>query len=312
MSRSRFGFLPDAMLPAWFVTDSRLLIRNANEFARQLLGAVSSDALKRLELGELTIESTERVKHLRVSLWECLLDPRELERVEAGLEVLRRHREILLRYRTPFRVFDLPALLSELRSVEGKAGIRPYVFNVDPGDSLMRIGLRFAPPEGLKLLRAVPTGDPASGIEDAAVTQPMDHIDVVLAYQVRLRRAGPDRSVTGITFLGTQPAIHDANQRHRLVRKWKELDELKVTQHLSHALKTPLANAMSLTARLQKPELSPPSVRELAAELQSQIDDIAQLSDLLLFINTNERVEAVARTLEPGEPSPWLALARSD
>ena len=32
-----YGFWPRAMLPAWFVTDKDLIVKNSNDFAKQIL-----------------------------------------------------------------------------------------------------------------------------------------------------------------------------------------------------------------------------------------------------------------------------------
>jgi hypothetical protein len=145
-------------------------------------------------------------------------------------------------------------------------------------DAELRIGIKISPPQGLKLIRA-------AVVEFAKV----EYVDVVMAYRVRpVWSQGPQGLLQNVLFRGVQPVIHDVTERHRMWEKSKEEDEAKITQFLSHALKTPLANTRSIPSSIKLPGLDPAVREEKILELESLVTDVSHLVELLLFINTTE------------------------
>lgn len=120
----------------------------------------------------------------------------------------------------------------------------------------------------------------------------MTYIDVVLGYQVQIC-SSLDLTPRCVRFRGSQPAFHDATERRRLTLLEKELEELRVTSHLAHALRTPLSNAVADARRINNPG-NRDEARRLSGPLLAQIADADALVKLLLFINTSEDLPVTA------------------
>src|SRR5438105_1907062 len=92
-SEKDYEFSADAMLPAWFVTDTDLCVRNQNDFARDLLrSCFNGQSLKdKLSLQLPVPDGCE-------GFWECIFDCNYDDNflyIEAAIKVVRTHFAIL-------------------------------------------------------------------------------------------------------------------------------------------------------------------------------------------------------------------------
>jgi signal transduction histidine kinase len=135
------------------------------------------------------------------------------------------------------------------------------------------MGIRVSPIQGIKLMETVKQ---EGGVE---------YVDLVMAY--RLEADWDGDLIRRLDFLGVQPALHDATERHRLWETAKTEEQAQITQFLSHALKTPIANIQFMVRDLQSGGL-PDYYQSVCEKLEAQVGDLSDLSDLILFINAFE------------------------
>ncbi|HBB87265.1 MAG TPA: hypothetical protein DC047_06590 [Blastocatellia bacterium] len=287
---SAFPFRPEAMLPAWLVTDETLVVRNCNDFTSDLLETFGRP--RWLADHSLTIDLTDSYPGKLRSLWECILDPSDLHYMREALRIIKGHLAILDRFNQGSGARPFEPLLDQLRSVSKQEGVSPYVYR--PKGKMFRLGVKVSPPQGLKLIMK-------ADIEGAAV----EYVDIVMAYQLDSDWSERENDLRRVDFRGVQPAIHDASERRRLWEKAKEEDEAKITQFLSHALKTPLANTNRILNTIRLPGLKNEVREERILEMESLISDIDHLVGLLLFINTVEDISAPLRLIEVEDETPW-------
>jgi len=289
-----YQFSPDAMLPAWFVTDRELCVQDQNDFAKDLVRSCSTNRVLKDRLS-LQIPAPDGYE----SLWECILDQDYDDNflyIEAAIKVVREHFEILDDFNESGPPKSVDSLVQRLRNVTGMGDIVTSYIYFKPNDGILKLGVKITPPQGLKLQAAVE-------LEGTTV----EYVDVVMAYQLEHQRHGD--KLSKVFVHGTQPAIHDVTMRHRLweeIRlKTKEEEEARITQFLSHALKTPLANTKSILKTIKTPGLDKAVREERILELESLITDINHLVRLLLFINTVEKIEVQVRVIAPDDSTPW-------
>lgn len=308
----KYPFIPAAMLPAWLVTDGEWIVRNSNSFASQMLTVLCAEAPGSLASGRITFGEVYP-KGDAVSAWACFL---ELDKKQAQLaldatRVMAEHVTILKRYSGESLNLDLQSLIVELRRVEGTPGVYPYVFDRVDDEEYLRMGIRVSPPEGLKLRAAVTLADPENS-DPGSTSLPMSYIDFVIGYQVKLCPAPHNPAcVTCVHFLGSQPAIHDATDRRRLVQLEKELEEIRTTSNLAHALRTPLSNAVAAARRISKPGARADEARRLSGPLLAQIDEADALVRLLLFVNTNDTLPVSAHLAHDAAEPTWPTITSS-
>jgi signal transduction histidine kinase len=298
---SVYDFRPEAMLPAWVVTDHALIVRNWNDFAYELLDTFGRPQwLAKHSLSiDLTEDLTDFSRGKLKSLWECILDPDDLHYMKEALKILKEHLAILERFNKGEGERPFEPLLDELRSLSKHEGVSPYVYR--PKGKMFRLGVKVSPPQGLKLIMK-------ADIEGAAV----EYVDIVMAYQLDATWSENENRLRRVDFRGVQPAIHDASERRRLWEKAKEEDEAKITQFLSHALKTPLANTNRILNTIRLPGLRTEVREERILELESLISDIDHLVGLLLFINTVEDITAPLRLIGAEDETPWARFDIED
>jgi len=294
-----YEFLPDAMLPAWVVTDRDLVVRHRNNFAFQLLTSVNKADLFFNNLLSLRLDGFPTEEH--ESLWKCILDPNypnNFENIGEALRILEGHVVILDKFKGDNESDTADLLVEQLKRVAVNTSLReavvPYIIRpvVELIDSEFVMGIKISPPQGLKLIRPVE-------LENSIV----EYVDIVMAYQL-LSDWSSDRKLRRIGFLGTQPAIHDATFRHRLWEKAKLEEQAEITQFLSHAFKTPISNIQSMTRELQQSELSD-HYRDVCEKLEVQVGDLSNLSDLILFINTSAPIPTTLCGSQPKDSNVW-------
>jgi signal transduction histidine kinase len=293
-NEKEYQFSPDAMLPAWFVTDRDLCIQDQSDFASDLVRSCSNSR----ELnGRLSLQLP--VPEGYESLWECILDSKYDDNflyIKEALTVIRKHFAILEEFNNSNPAESIDSLLRRLRSVKGLGDIVTSYMYFNPDGAVLKLGVKVSPPQGLKLQSPV-------DLEGTSV----EYIDVVMAYQ--LKKTGDPNQPTRIEIHATQPAIHDVTMRHRLwdesKKQTKEREEARITQFLSHALKTPLANTQSILKTIKTPGLDRAVREELILELESLISDVEHLVSLLLFINTVEDIAAPLRMVSADDNGPW-------
>lgn len=287
------------MLPAWVVADRDLTVRHRNNFALQLLNAVGKSELFSNDFLSLRLESLPTEQH--ESLWKCILDPnypQNLESVAEALRVLEAHKKILDGFQGDNESHTADSLVEHLKRVTVRSGLKeavvPYIirpiFEISGSEFVM--GVKIAPPQGLKLIRPVE-------LENSIV----EFVDIVMAYQIDSEWSF-DRELRRIAFKGTQPAIHDATFRHHLWEKGKVEEQAEITQFLSHAFKTPISNIQSMTRELQQTDLSD-HYREVCEKLEVQVADLSNLSDLILFINTSQPIPTTLCASQPRDAIVW-------
>ncbi len=299
-----YDFWPHAMLPAWFVTDHQLVIRKTNKLADELVNTFDVKDCSNRRF--LPIDADGSLNSEAESLLYCIVDPdyqNNLDYLRATREILQEHLAILLEFNNSGVRQRPEYLITKLQAVPEREGVKPYVYSLAPGDTELRIGVKVSPPQGLKLIRA-------ADVEYANV----EYIDVVMAYRVRAEwTQDSPRLLKNASFHGVQPAIHDATERHRMWEKSKEEDEAKITQFLSHALKTPLANTQSILSSIKLPGLDPAVREEKILELESLVTDVSHLVELLLFINTTEEdITAPVRMVAADDDTPWARFGIKD
>jgi signal transduction histidine kinase len=280
------------MLPAWVVTDGDLIIRNWNDFTYNLLEEFGSPRL----LGEQTLSvDLENLPHGNLkSFWECVLDPGDLGYIKAALKILKEHVAILKRFNEKDDPRSFEPLLDQLRKVRKYEGVVPLIYR--PRGKMFRLGVKVSPPQGLKLIKK-------ADIEGASV----EYVDVVMAYRLKADRPS-EHEVSQVFFCGVQPAIHDASERHQLWEKAKLEEHAQITQFLSHALKTPISNVKFMVRELGKAQLNDYYLG-VCAKLESHVSDLGNLSDLILFINTSEKVPTILRGAAPRDAVVWEAVS---
>ncbi len=285
-----YPFWPDAMLPAWVVTDRDLIIRNWNDFTYNLLEEFGSPRL----LGEqkLSVDLDDLPHEGLKSFWACVLHPDDLGYVRAALSILKEHVTVLEKFNELGDPRAFEPLLEQLRKVSRSEGVVPLVYR--PRGKMFRLGVKVSPPQGLKLIRK-------ADIEGASV----EYIDVVMAY--RLKAEHSENRVSRVSFYGVQPAIHDASERHQLWERGKLEEHAQITQFLSHALKTPISNVKFMVRELGKAPLSDYYLG-VCAKLEAHVSDLGNLSDLILFINTSEKVPTTLRGSVPGDAVVWESV----
>jgi signal transduction histidine kinase len=299
-----FEFWPNAMLPAWFVTDRELVIRKTNKLAEVLIKTFGiEDCSNRRFLSLDTGGSTSGEPE---SLLYCILDPNyqnNLNYLRATREILQEHLAILREFNDSGTPCRPEPLIDKLCAVPEREGVKPYVYSLSPDDSELRIGIKVAPPQGLRLIGA-------AEVENAKV----EFIDVVMAYRVIATwTQEPPGLLKGACFIGAQPAIHDATERHRMWEKSKVEEEAKITQFLSHALNTPLANTQSILNAIKRPGLDHAVREEKILELESIVTDLSDLVRLLLFINTSaDDITAPIKLVTADDGSPWECFSLVD
>ena len=302
-----FSFEPRAMLPAWLVTDENWIVRNCNRLAEQLVAGLCPLSIADLKSGKVTLaEVYPQDDH--VSLWGCLLelDKTQQQLIKIATDVMAEHVEILGRYREPSEHFDMSALIAELRRVQGVPGVYPYVFDRREKEEYLRIGIRIAPRGGLQLRAEVSLAEVDPEDSDPRVApRPMTHIEIALGYRVRVRidNSRPNRPRITVAFLGSQPAIHDSTGRSLLER---ELEDLRITSNITHALKTPLSNAFSAARRIHNPGTHADEAQRLSGRLLAQISEADALVRLLLLVNAHETLPVTARA---GTDPMWPTIA---
>lgn len=302
-----FEFRPDAMLPAWFVTDSKLVIRNWNPFAQELVVTCDKDKLVVLtnDYFALWLVKPEKEDFELESLWKCILDPHYPDNftyIKDALNVLKEHQAVLDRFNNRNDgPQPIESLIEMLKEVEGPIGIKPYVYrsrspsaNPSEKDTLC-LGVKVSPSQALKLNKR-------ATIENTAV----EYIDILIAYRLCADWSG--KQLNKMTFNGVQPAFHDATDRHSLWEKAKAEEHAQITQLLSHAFTTPIANIKSMAEELQSTELSE-YYRELCENLESNIDDLSNLSDLILFINTYQKNLIAICESQPRDSIMWQSVS---
>jgi signal transduction histidine kinase len=294
-----FTFSPDAMLPAWVVADANLVVRHRNNFAFQLLGAVGKSDLFFNDLLSLRLNNLPSERH--ESFWKCILDPKypgNIEYVAEALRLLEAHVAVLGSFRADSDSQAADLLVAQLKQVTPSVNVQeavvPYIIRPRAQIELPEfvMGVKISPPQGLKLIRAVE-------LENSVV----EFVDIVMAYRLRSDWTA-DGKLRQVSFLGTQPAIHDATFRHGLWEKAKLEDQAEITQFLSHAFKTPISNIQSMTRELQLTELSA-HYREVCQKLEAQVGDLSNLSDLILFINSSEPIPATFCGSPPTDAIVW-------
>lgn len=309
-----YEFWPNAMLPAWFVTDPQLVIQKTNKLADVL---VSTFGIKNCSNSSfLPIETNGSPNSESESLLYCILDPNyqiNLTYLRVTREILREHLAIFQEFNDSGVPFDPESLINKLRTVPEREGVKPYVYSLAPNDDELRIGIKVSPPQGLKLVQA-------SEVEYATV----EYVDVVMAYRV-----SPvwSQDSTGLLkyvwFYGVQPAIHDATERHHMWERFRdaekimwersrEADKAKFARFLTHAFKTPLANIQSILNLFKYSELDHAIREARILELESLIDDLSHLVRLLSFINTTADISAPVRIVPSENQMPCAQFNIAD
>jgi signal transduction histidine kinase len=297
LQKPDFQFWPEAMLPAWLVTDRDLVVKRRNNFAFELLAAVGKGNLFFNDLLSLSLSNLPSERH--ESLWHCILDPsysHNLDYIKAALEVMEEHVTILDNFDGPAEADVLVDRLKRVNVHNGDHAVTPYIYRPLADSAISEdieipefvMGIKISPPEGLKLIRPV-------GLENSVV----EYVDIVMAYRLNSDWTF-DRKLRRVNFLGTQPAIHDATVRHGLWEKTKEEEQAQITQFLSHALKTPIANIQSMVADLQDAEVGE-YYKEVCRELESNVKDLSNLTNLILFINNSEIIPTSLHSSLPSE-----------
>ncbi|MBL8186509.1 MAG: hypothetical protein JNK38_00800 [Acidobacteria bacterium] len=301
MGHSGYEFSPEAMLPAWFVTDEELVIKEWHEPGYDLLLSVGKE--NDLSAHRLSVRLSPEIEY--ESLWQWILDRSDenFEYIGEAIRVLEEHIAIL----QEFSKTDLPRpielLVEQLEKVEGlQQVVIPYIYPPKTGRRQLRLGFKISPVQGLKLMEAAKQDGGA------------EYVDLVVA--CRLKTIWEGDLLRRVDFLGVQPVLHDATERHRLWETTREeikaTEEAKVTQFLSHAFKTPLANTQRLLNTIRLPGLDQALRNELSLELESLITDVDHLASLLLFVNTAEKIRAPVRLLSAGEPTDWPRITLDD
>jgi len=277
-------FRPEAMLPAWFVTDGEhFAVRNANPHGCEIYREASGRESKELFEGVLSINPSAS----EGCLWDRLFEPADAKQAGEAMQLVLKHREIVEEFTSSGISFPVAKLIERMQQVTPAGAASPYVFKISDGESWLRAGIRISAPDGLRLRKH------KQGGQEAISRLPPEVVDVVLAYQIRVLDLQLGRAAS-VCFVGTQPAIHDATERVRLLQNSIELEELRVTQYISHALKTPLGNAMSWVDCLRSPKLNLADVPQYANQILAHTEELEQLIDLLLFVNTTEPMPVFA------------------
>jgi signal transduction histidine kinase len=293
-----FHFSSKAMLPAWVVTDDDLVVRNRNNFAFQLLEAVGKSDLFFNDL--LSLRLDDLPTELHESLWKCILDLnlKNLGYISEALRVMKEHIAIFETFNRMNDAQSADLLVEHLKAVsvteEMSEAVAPYIYRplLDTADQEFVMGVKVSPPQGLKLVRSVE-------LENSVV----EYVDIVMAYRLRSDWTF-DRKIRRVNFLGAQPAIHDATSRHNLWERVQIEKQAQITQFLSHAFNTPISNIRSMVRELQNTRLASEN-QEVFERLEAQIDDLSNLSDLILFINTSERLPTTLCASQPTDAIIW-------
>ncbi len=120
----------------------------------------------------------------------------------------------------------------------------------------------------------------------------MTHVEIALAYKVRVgEEKGPARTRLTVDFEGSQPAIHDSTERSQLER---EMEDLRVTSHITHALMTPLTNVQSIAQRIYELDTHADDVNYLTGRLLAQCSDVHDLARLFYLTNRQEALQISA------------------
>ncbi len=287
----RYEFLPEAMLPAWFVTDEKLVIRNWNDSGFDLLLSVGKEDM--LSRHALSIRIATDTGH--ESIWNWVLDQSDQKNFECISEanrVLEKHIDILHAFSQDDKPRTVQHLVEQLVKVESlQQGVIPYVYPPKTGRRKFRLGVKVSPVEGLKLMG---TAKQEGGAE---------YIDLVMACRLNTEWEGD--LLRRVDFLGVQPALHDATERHRQWERAKSEEQAQITQFLSHALKTPIANIKSMVGELQGGSLSS-YYQQVSERLRANVDDLSDLSDLILFINTTESIPTTLCASPPAGDIIWV------
>lgn len=279
-----FDFWPGAMIPAWFVTDEHLVIRRSNDFAKQLLSQYEVDlcaAGRPLSFG--TVNASGREVE---SLWDCIIDPvypSNVRYIQAALRILKEHFAILEEFNNMGAPQNPRNLAERLSAIDEHQHVKPYYYvPADRGGNVC-LGIKISPLEGIKLRCA-------SRIENTTV----EYIDVVMAYRLLTEWDDEGKLLRSVTFVGAQPAFHDATERHRLWNNLESEKRAQVTGFLSHAFQTPITNIESEVRDLQGARLTE-YYQRCAARLLSYVEDLSHLASLLVFISTSDVVTTVMR-----------------
>jgi signal transduction histidine kinase len=285
-SHPPYAFLPEAMLPPWFVTDERLVVRGWHEQGYDLLLSVGKES----ELSRHCLSVQLAPEDGLESLWQCIFDrsdPENLEYISQAIRMLEEHIAILNAFNQANTPLPIEHLANRLEQVESsRQEVIPFVYQPKPGRKRWRMGVKVSPIQGIKLMETVKQ---EGGVE---------YVDLVMAY--RLEADWDGDMIRRLAFLGVQPALHDATERHRLWETAKSEEQAQITQFLSHALKTPISNIQFMVRDLQGGGL-PDYYQSVCEKLEAQVGDLSDLSDLILFINAFEPTQtSVCASPPPG------------
>ena len=275
--RGTRSFAPLAMLPAWYATDEKLVVQDWNDFAADLLVFFYKNYL--LEEHYLSIEIDPPTQNGYESLWRCILDcsGETLHLVGDALRIVSEHRRILDQFNEGKGCTGIDDLVRDLASVTGTSGVSGFAYRPSTRDyrqSELVLGVKVSPAQGLPLKSRVEIGGTV-----------VEYLDMVMAYQIEPIKNGED--LIGLQFMGLQPALHDATNRHEIWVLAEERirieKEAQVTQFLSHAFNTPLYNIASRIKELEDAGLEG-YYRTVQQKLDSNFDDLRNLCNLFLFV----------------------------
>jgi signal transduction histidine kinase len=293
----RSTFAPLAMLPAWYATDEGLIVQDWNDFAADLLLFFKKEYL--LPDRYLSIALDPPVEKGYESLWRCILDcsAEILHLIADALRILAEHRNILDRFNQEEGNGGVGKLASDLASITGVPGVSGFAYrpsNPEYRKAELVLGVKISPAQGLPMKQRVEIGGTV-----------VEYVDMVTAYQLApIRRDG---ELIGVQFMGAQPALHDATNRHQIWVSSEERirveNEAQVTQFLSHAFNTPLSNIESKIRELEDAALTD-YYRGVRCELEANVEDLRNLSNLFLFVaNAPGSVRSHFAASERGELS---------
>jgi len=207
-------FLPDLMLPSWFVTDKDLKVRRYNEELLSLVqGVEHADGLLTSPLSRALLKrATAKYFHRphetdSPSIWRLLLDDSHQGVIAELLAVADTHRRLVNSFKANSDpkedIEDLVEALQDTGSSSKTVTVYATMpdFDHTARPQFLRAGVRVAPAGGLR--SRVWTGKEEP--------DPYEYVSIVAAWRIFLDWEGD--TVTP-TWYGMQPAIHDASAQH--------------------------------------------------------------------------------------------------